>query len=438
MLAASLRAVGVEAVIVDEAVEPDAWPSMAAALDHRPAPLFVGFGAKTPGFSRVIELSERVRRQRPTVPVWIGGIHVTALPERSLEEAHAEVAVIGEAEYTVRDLVASARGERPLDEVPGILFRQAGAIRRTAERDTIRDLDALPRPAWDLIGGFERYSKNPWQVLRRGSRIAPLVTTRGCPFECTFCAVETITGRTLRRRNPEALVEELRWLKRDFGVDELHVIDDVFNVNLKHAKAVCAAIARAGLSTPFKTPNGLRADYVDAELVELMRRAGCWQVGFGVESGDEQVLDQTRKRLDLGALENAVHLFHRAGISVFGYFILGLPGDTTRRALNSLRYMRRIPFDHVHVSYCIPYPGTQIFRSMGGATTFGGDWRSYAHHRPFATSRLSSRSLRWLMRFALAAFYVRPRHAWQLAIDALRGGITPFMRIGFKYIGVTT
>ncbi|MFH2006059.1 MAG: radical SAM protein [bacterium] len=431
-LAASLERAGFDARVSEPAVDGSRVEELLASK-----PLLCGISARTSSFPELVDCVALLRRLVPEVPIVIGGVHVSALPEEALRESGADLAVRGEGEEALVEIAQRlAQGEPvpALADIPRILVRGGDEIRLGPEPVAPLDLNALPPPAWHHVD-FDRYSARPWQLVRRGRRVAPIMTSRGCPFRCVFCATHIVCGRKLRVRDPEAVADEVELLVRTHGVDEIQIADDNFNASEDHAAAVCEALLRRGLRVPWKTPNGVRVDRLSDELLRLMVASGCYSLGFGIESGDPRILENARKKLDLGVASENIARAARLGISCFGYFVVGLPGDTLKSVRLSIRFAQHNALDHVHVAPMVPYPGSEIYDQLPADHALRS-WSSYTHLTAFDTPTLSAAQIRRAVREFYLRFYAHPRrgvgliwalrHApWRTVAAVARGYLGP-------------
>lgn len=413
-LAAFLRERGHAARVLDMGFPEDVADLQ--TLSNANPPVLFGVTATTPEFPVATRLVHDLKARFPDVPVVIGGIHVSALGPDALAEAGADFGVCGEGEETLAELVAALDEDGPeanLSAIRGLVYRTDGGFQVNPPRPFLRDIDSLPPPAWDLLRA-ERYFVKPWHLLQQRERSAFVMTSRGCPFGCTFCASHTTLGRAFRGRSPGVVVDEIEGLYHTHGVREFLFVDDNLTFDRDRATAICKEILRRGLDISWRTPNGVRIDTLDPPLVDLMRRSGCYLLGFGIESGDRSVLERTNKHLNLDCVADRVAMVRHHGIIAFGYFILGLPGETIRSALETIRYAARSELDLAHFGLYAPYPGSLEFECLKDLPELR-NWDSYLFITPFPGSDLSPRALKMLLRLAYPFFYLHPARVRLLA-----------------------
>lgn len=432
-LAASLRENGHTSWILDlEFPEDEAWLE---GVSDAEIPLLVGITSTTPDFPETIRLVKRLKSRFLNVPVVIGGIHASALRADAVAEAGADFGVVGEGEQTLCELVAALKAggmESDFSGIRGLVWRDGAGYVESAPRALIHDVDSLPVPAWDLIE-HERYFIRPWHMLQQRSRSAFVMTSRGCPFGCTFCASHTTLGRGFRGRTPDNVVDEVEYLYRRYDVREFLFIDDNLTFDRDRAAAICQEILRRGLDISWRTPNGVRIDTLDPELLALMKKSGCYLLGFGIESGDPEVLRRVNKKLDLDGVAARVDMVRRAGILTFGYFILGLPGETRASAMRTVRYAVNSKFDLAHIGLYAPYPGSAEFEKVKDRPRVR-EWDKYLFITPFPVCDLSPAVLKGLLRISYPAFYINPRRARLLARMMGPKQFTEAVRVLYHYM----
>lgn len=411
-LAACVRERGHEVFILDLARE----RLGAAAGAKRLATLkpdLVGVGIMSTGYLAARELIVAIRQRLAGVPLVIGGPHVTALPEDALGDLGVGLAIAGEAEASLPALVEALASGREPDGIPGLYRRRGGEVSGYGRAPVTEELDTLPFPAWDLIDP-RTYPDLPHQLLRRRFPVAPVMTSRGCPFDCSFCSSTLLWGRGWRTRSAMNVVDEIEMLARDYGVREIHFEDDNFTLKEEHAAAICEEMLSRGLDLAWSCPNGVRIDSLSDRLLALMKRSGCYSLGFGIESGSQAVLDQNNKKLRLDRVESRVRLVKKHGIDAFGFFIIGLPGETEATLREMVRFACRVPFDRANFSLLSPLPGSRVFKEyVVGAEGF--DHGVLDYFTPFPVDGLDAARLKRWQRRAVWRFYLRPRQLAKLA-----------------------
>jgi len=377
-------------------------------------------------------------RVRDTITI-LGGPHPTLMPGESLAQPDVDMVVRGEAEETILDIVRGLEADRgELDaptgarrfrssswtEIAGLSFRNSGGdIVHNSPRKPPQDLDGLPFPAHHLYK-IERYTN--LQPLTDGldpqARAYTIITSRGCPYQCIYCS-KAVTGTTWRPRSPENVVGEWRKLVVDLKATEIGVTDDVMTLDIKRAKRICQLIIDEGLNTvPWITIHGIRADNTDPELFQLMKSAGCRRVGFGVESGNQRVLDIMKKNQTIDDVRHAFRNARRAGLQTIGFFIFGLPGDNEESMDDTIRLALELDPDLANFMIAAPFPGTELYQMvLEDGELFSHDWRDFAIHDEkarFVIGELTAELVERKWHEAYRRFYLRPSRL-------LRKGLTP-------------
>ncbi len=315
----------------------------------------VCLSASTFSFLEARELAERVKRESPESMVVLGGPHTSLDPEKILADSNLDLLVIGEGEETIVELARAVAEKGRFDahgdgtDIRGIAFRRQGKVHRTEPRPWIQDLDRIPFPAFHLF---------PMHLYQH----YPLITARGCPYNCVFCSSKKVWGRRWRARSPQNIVREIQHALEHFHGRENYfaILDDTFNLDVERAEAICDGIVEAGLQIRW-TNSGIRADRVTPSLAGKMRRAGCEVVGVGIESANEQVLKNIKKGETLEEITLGVHTLKEAGIRVFGFFMIGNPGDTLETIRETIDYAKELNLWGADFSLAVPYPGTELW-----------------------------------------------------------------------------
>jgi radical SAM superfamily enzyme YgiQ (UPF0313 family) len=291
------------------------------------------------------------------LPVVYGGPDATGDPEEYLATG-AIAAVRGEGERTVVELCAHLEAAGPqadLRAIPGLILPDGGAVHRTPDRDRIDDLDALPLPDRGAID-MQRYV-DAWRG-RHGYSSLHLITSRGCPYHCTWCSKE-IFGDQVRQRSPESVLAEIRMLKEAYDPEQLWMADDILTLNQKWIARWAAGMVEQGLVTPFECLS--RVDRVSEETVRDLRRAGCYRVWYGAESGAEHVVASMRKGFTIDTVRESVRITKAAGIEVGLFILMGYPGEKMRDLLKTMSMIRDLAPHYCGGSVAFPIKGTQFY-----------------------------------------------------------------------------
>lgn len=406
LLAAVTRQHGYPTLLVD-----------AAALNLGPEDLLVrvkaacpdvlGLSATTFSIFHAAAFAARVREILPDITIIIGGPHASAVPQETMQRFREfDVAVVGEGEETIIELLEALASGAALDAVAGIVLRHEDRIIATGRRAFLTDLDQLPYPAWDLLEGFPgRYPPAAFKVRRLPA--ASLVTSRGCPNRCIFCD-RSVFGSNCHAFSAGYVVSMIRHLVEQFGVREFSFEDDTFITFKKRLVAICQEIISLGLDVSWTCLG--RVNSIDAETLVLMKRAGCWQISFGIESGSQEILTAIHKNVSLDQIGRAVALCRDAGILSKGFFIVGHPGETRQSLQQTLDFALKLPLDDISVTMLTPFPGTEIYERAAEFGEFDRDWsRMNLLNTVFIPHGLTHEDLEESQRAMLRKFYLRPR-----------------------------
>jgi len=396
----------------------------------------VGISSPTPLIYEAWDAAALAKKQGALTV--LGGPHLTLMPDESMQRPEVDLVVRGEAETTIIEILQameatgqqgnSADGLRLPDDpwggIEGLSYRSsAGQIIHNRDRKLRRDIEDIPWPAYQLFK-IDRYTN--LQPLTDGldphARSFTLLTSRGCPYQCIYCS-KPITGNTWRARPPEGVVAEWRYLVREMGATEIGITDDVWNLDLDRAKEICRLLIAEGLvQVPWVTVHGMRADHTDAELFRLMKQAGCKRVGFGVESGNQAVLDSIRKRQRLDDVRMAFKHAKAAGLQTMGFFIFGLPADTEESMDDTIRFALELDPDLANFMIAAPYPGTELWEiARRDGRLFSMNWQDYAIHDEkarYALPTLPPELVERKWHEAYRRFYLRPSRVWRKAVSA--------------------
>lgn len=354
------------------------------------------------------------KKINPKVINIAGGPHPSAVPAETLASLGALVDFVfqGEAEIgfpLLLDKIEKGADAAGLKEVPGLAWSENGTV--NLNKQVYPDnLDALGLPAWDLIHP-ETYPEAQHGAFFKNFPIAPIMITRGCPYSCTFCAGGLISGKKIRKRSIGHVIKELRMLYDDYGIREFQIIDDNFTVDKKYAKELLAKIIELNLDISLATPNGVRVDALDEELLGLFKRAGLYIISLGIESGSDRVLQLMKKDLTVSKVHKVVDLIRSFDIDIAGFFIMGLPQETILDMKKTVELSLKLDLIRANFFTYLPFPGTESYRSLEKSGELNKvDWEKfYFMSAPYVPAGLTRKKLKDLQRMAFLRFYLRPR-----------------------------
>lgn len=318
-------------------------------------------------FSATFDESEKVAKyakSKNKITI-LGGPHVAFFQNELANSKYIDYSVWGEGEFSFPDLLNCIEKKEfeKIKNIPGIVFTENKKTIINSPK-IILNLDNLPFPDFKLAG----ISK---------LRDYPIFTSRGCPFNCIFCSVKRIMGGVWRGRSPKNVIEELVLAKKDYSAVNFHVLDDNFTFDVKRAKKICEILISENIKMEWNCPNGIRADRIDEELISLMAESGCKRIAFGIESGSPEVFKMIGKGESLEKIEEAVRLAKKYNIWIQGFFIIGLPGDTFKRELESINFAKKIGLDSAAFGMAIPYPETRLMEWINKNATALKSFKDY-------------------------------------------------------------
>jgi len=418
-LAANLRAHDVPVTVIDGKLE-RIGPSEALGRIRDLAPDVVGISAMTHEICTAADLAAEVKRALPDAVTIVGGVHPTALPEETLRDFPSfDLAVYGEGEGPLVELVRvleAGGGDERLAEVTGLVRRTPDGVVRHPQRYVpgAAELDALPRPAWDLFPRAHTY---------------PVMTVRGCPFTCVFCARPY--GQDIRSRSVENILGEFRWLLEDVGAGYIKIYDETFGVKRKDTARVLDGLIDMGLPGRVGWWAQTRISLAREEMLEHMGRAGCDHVGFGIESGNADIIKSMSKDVDLEKAQRLNRAARQAGITTEGFYIIGHPHETRDTVWDTIRFAAALDTDCVSFGIMVPYPGTVVWemarRGQGGYRLISSDWRDFNKQlgNALELETLSRPEMERLQLVAYSYFFLRngrvldfARFCWQNKVEA--------------------
>ena len=371
------------------------------------SPSFVGLTAATVSIHNAAALAKAIKRRAEDIQTVIGGAHVTALPREVMScFPQFDVGVIGEGDETIVELMQTASTGGDFGSIDGLALRENQAVHLTGGRKLISDLDRLPFPAWDLLQGFPNGYHPPGFRFKR-LPAASVVTSRGCPSHCLFCD-RSVFGNRHRTFSSDYVVEMIETLNREHGVREILFEDDTFLLHEKRVRAICEQLIRKRLDISWSCLG--RAGGDDPATLALMKRAGCWQISYGIESGAQEILDLVQKGTKLEDVEETVRLTREAGLKSKGFFMLGHPGETEDSMRRTTDFAVRVGVDDISVSKFTPFPGTEIYETARQFGDFDDDWRKMnLIETVFVPKGLTKEGIDRQARIILRRFYLRPR-----------------------------
>jgi radical SAM superfamily enzyme YgiQ (UPF0313 family) len=377
------------------------------------APDVLGISATTISIHNGARIAAAVKAKLPHVTTVVGGPHVSAVPEATLNAfPEFDYGVNGEGEVAFFALLDALAGGNPTRDLLGIVGRDAdGTVHASCRAPYLDDLDSLPFPAWDILGDAFPHRFGPSIFNYRRTPVATIVSSRGCPFSCTFCDRST-SGKLGRYHSVEYVMELCHMLAKQ-GTRHVLFYDDLFTVKKKRVIELCEAMARAKF--PFSWSCNSHPNLLDLDTMKLMKRAGCWQIAYGVESGSQRVLNVVKHEVKLPRLRETLRMTREAGIRAKGYLMIGHPTEDLASLEETRSFLAEVDLDVAQVTKFTPYPGTPAYPTIQQHGTFTEDWeRMNAMNFIFIPNGLSEEVLERYFDLCYRAFYTRPRVLWGL------------------------
>lgn len=425
-VAGALREAGHRDVrILDANLSEDPMSDVESAVRSH-SPDLVGVSLTSPLLEAALRISRTIKGLRPEAKIVFGGVHPSLFPEETARELSVDHVVFGEGERTIVELAESVRAGRDPDGVAGVAFRKDGAVVRNAPRPLTEDLDELPAPAYDLLP--LRHYYEPMAVRRP---FTTMITSRGCPHSCIFCNTSAVLGKRYRTQSPRRILEEMKLLVREHGIREIMFKESEFALDQERAREFSALLAREKLGVIWSC-NG-HVGRMPFPLLQDMRRAGCRLIQYGVESGDQEVLNGLKKGTTIAEIRETFALTRRAGIRTVANLMIGNPGETREAILRTIALARSIRADYANIQVLTPFPGTELH----GMALRNGWFLEDADPGRYRTdsfamnaTRLPTEELSGLFKKAYRSFYLRPGylmrrlftlspHEWRMNVRGL-------------------
>lgn len=384
-------------------------------------PLLVGFQIFSDDYPLFRDLIPRVRKLHPETVIIAGGAHASGASEQTmLENPELDYLVKGEGEEALELLVRSLLSKSLTENIggiPNLVYRKRGKI--VFNRSSFIDVEKYGAPAWEKLQP-DRYPPIQHGTFHRSTRVVPIVTSRGCPYPCTFCAGHMITGKKIRRRSSGNVVDEIEFLQSRYGFDEFIIEDENFTFYKDHVLGLAREVKKRNIKCNFSFPSGIRIDRIDEEIVHALKEMGTYMVTVGLESGSPGTLKAMKKNWDLEEVRKKIRLLKRYGIIVSGNFILGFSNETMKDINASVDFALSSGIDTAYFGNYMPLPGSEDFnRLIGkGELKMGEiDWESYTSFYgriPYHPPAITKEELLEAIRRATLRFYLRPKTLWGL------------------------
>lgn len=360
--------------------------------------------------------TKEVRARIQKIIVVVEGAHITALKSLALDFIEPDFGILGEVEQSIVEFANHIDKQHPeKSDVSGLMYREEGRwVQSKNELGVLVDVNEIPFPDWELLNPRNYFTlMDGANIPQKGKRPTVIMTSRGCPYKCTFCSARTSGGRTMRYREAKNVVDEIKFLKNKYGVDEIIIVDDNLTMDLKRAEELFDLMIEEQVNVFWRANQGLRADRLNEKVVEKMARSGCYAVGLGVESGNKEVQKSIKKSLDIDKVNNSVELLHQHDIKVIGFFLCGLIGETKEQIKDTINFALKVPFDRIQMGVYAPYPGNEDFNKIFQAhptDQYPRLMREFQEYGVIPKFRdMSDDELVVLQKQMILKFYLRPR-----------------------------
>ncbi len=304
----------------------------------------IGITVLSPVYDEVINIFNLIKETKRDCKICLGGPYVTTIMEEIFNLTSADFAVYGEGEITFSELISHLKGCKNIEDIPGLMYKlKSGKIITNKPRAQISDLNELPFPAYDL------FHMNRYPIHR-------IATSRGCPYRCSFCNSTSIWQNNWRKRNPVNVVKEIEFLQKNYRKKTFCFSDNSFNIDMERVDQFCELIIKKKIKILWSTP--VRIEKINQELANKMKQAGCYNVGIGIESANNKILNKIGKQITIEEITEGIQIYKKAGIEVLGQFVIGSPGDTLKTVKESLTYAKNSELDFIIFYSILPFKGT--------------------------------------------------------------------------------
>ena len=317
----------------------------------------IGITVSSPGYAEAVKIIRVIRSLSPNSKIIIGGTHPSSLPAECMSDnPEVDFVAVGEGDHLIVELAnALADNQTDFSKIKGLLYREGGKINNNGRAEAIKNLDELPFPARDLFPLFKYCSHPPYRLHKA---YATLITSRGCPYQCTYCT-KSVSGQNYRAQSASRVVREIESLIAEHRVKQIHFYDDDFTINMKRVEDICDALIEKKIKILWSCVT--RVDLVNEKLLSKMRQAGCWLIAYGVESGNQGILNKIKKGYTIEEIQQAFRLTKQTGIRTLGYFMAGLPGETYATLNDTVKLSLSLELDFVSWSITALYPGSELY-----------------------------------------------------------------------------
>lgn len=384
----------------------------------------IGLTSVTPTLKNASAIMKAVKELNPNCATVLGGDHVTALPEETLQAfPEIDFGIFGEGELTFLELLNTLKKkEKNFSKIKGLVYRDKDKIKKNLPRQLIQDINILPIPAYDLLQ-MNKYSPPAHHAIftEKGVKLNPFTiffSLRGCPYRCKYCASKVMWERRVRYRSIEKTMEEIDYLIKNYGIKCLEFNDENFIINLPRMEKLLVELKKRKEQYGVYWNCLTRVDSVDEEILIKMKDAGCYFIRYGVESGDQEILNGMTKDITIEQIKNAFALTNKVGIACSASFIIGYPGETKETFRRTLNLAKEINPTLAFFFIAIPIVGTELYKEAKEKNLIlNPDWNGWiqmAETPIMKTENLAPEELMKMRNQAYKEFYLRPKYTWKM------------------------
>ena len=378
-------------------------------------PKIVGITVNLYSYQVSLKLTEKIKKYMRDVIVILGGPTPTSSPEKIMHESLADAICIGESEETFAEIIKNYKLQKHLfKDTAGVIFREKKSIIKNPERMFINNIDSIPFPAYHLFPDLRLYKSRSVK-----KPVAPLLTSRGCPYQCVFCSKDVFKN-VCRMRSPENVIAEIDMLVKRYGVKEIDILDDNFTINKARTEKILDLLIERNYELYINLQLGVRTEGIDQNIIDKMKKAKIFKIPFGVESGDPAVLQKIKKHLDLDRVLRVTKMAKKAGMKVYGFFMIGLPGDTAESMQKTIDFAIKMDPNTANFCITIPFPGTSLYEMVKKEGKLlmnmedGVNAGFYANQVFYEMAGMDQGMVLKYYKKAMRKFYLRPKKMFEL------------------------
>ncbi|KPK41824.1 MAG: hypothetical protein AMJ78_04435 [Omnitrophica WOR_2 bacterium SM23_29] len=397
------------------------------------SPKCVGITSPTMLISTAGKMAKKIKENNPDIITIAGGPHITAVPKETMAlYPDIDIGVLGEGEITIIELLKALEDKSDLASIEGIIYRDNGDLKITPRRPFIKDIDILPFPAWDMLPDILKHYQQSAVRIGRLPNIS-IVSSRGCPFQCIFCA-RSVFGNTTRTHSADYIIKMIKYLIKEYKIKSISFEDENFAIYKKRLIEFCNRIIDEKIDITWDCASNVSA--VDHQILSLMKKAGCWQINYGIESGSQRILDFIKKGTKLENIRRTLKMTRDAGIITKGYFIIGHPTETRESIQDTINFIKSIDLDVFQMSFMIPLPGAELYTIADQYGEFKNDWDNMNIWTPlFIPAGFTGEELKKESKRAYREFYFRWKPIFTYLKRTLRGSnFIKFFKDGLKIL----